>query len=224
MLNFRNSSALTALLAAMTLSACDRGQEGSITTPDGEPVYAAIDSTFSSNPNRTFVQLERLGNPLAMEVFVEKREHGFHDATSPRRDPGHFTDDYVLFLTRYAGRSEAFARAVAGALLGQMNQDPGDKLRVFPNRAAGVTAVTANDPANQAGMAVGYLTQVLAPGQGYGGRKLRGDDTVDKTATVGFGTVPQLGVTATAPGLATDNVDNTNPAPLNTFPYFPANP
>ncbi len=216
MLNFRNSSALTALLAAMTLSACDRGQEGSITTPDGEPVYAAIDSTFSSNPNRTFVQLERHGNPLVMEGFVEKREHGFHDAVSPMRDPAHFTDDIQLFLTRFAGRPLAYANAVAGALLGMQGQDPGDKLRVFPNRAAGVTAVTANTPEN---MSVGWLTQVLAPGVGYGGRKLRGDDTVDKALGVTFGTA--LGGPVTAPGLVTDNVDNTNPAPLNTFPYFP---
>ena len=218
MLNLRNSSALAALLAAMTLSACDRSPEGSITTPDGEPVYAAIDSTFASNPNRTFVQLERLGNPLAMEVFVEKREHGFHDAVSPMRDPAHFTDDYQLFLTQYAGRPLAYANAVAGAILGMQGQDPGDKIRVFPNRAAGVTAMTANTPEN---MSVGWLTQVLAPGVGYGGRKLRGDDTVDKGLQVLFGTA--LGGPVTAPGLVTDNVDNTNPAPLNTFPYFPAN-
>jgi hypothetical protein len=89
---------------------------------------------------------------------------------------------------------------------------------VFPNRAPGVTAVTANTPEN---MTVGWLTQVLAPGVGYGGRKLRGDDTVDKGLGVIFGAA--LGGPVTAPGLVTDNVDNTNPAPLNTFPYFPAN-
>jgi hypothetical protein len=54
---------------------------------------------------------------------------------------------------------------------------------------------------------------------GYGGRKLRGDDTVDKGLGVIFGAA--LGGPVTAPGLVTDNVGNTNPAPLNTFPYFP---
>ncbi len=218
MWNLRKSAAVAAIAAAATVGACDRNEGGSITNPGEEPVYSAADSTFASNPNRTFVQVERHANPLAMEVLVEKREHGFHDAVSPIRDPGHFTDDYVFFITNIAGRTEAYARTVAGALLGTINQDPGDKLRVFPNRAAGVTAITANTAEN---MTVGYLTQVLAPGVGYGGRKLRGDDTVDKTLQVGFGTA--LGGPVTAPGLVTDNVPNTNPAPLNTFPYFPAN-
>jgi hypothetical protein len=45
---------------------------------------------------------------------------------------------------------------------------------------------------------------------------------VDKGLGVIFGTA--LGGPVTAAGLVTDNVGNTNPAPLNTFPYFPANP
>jgi hypothetical protein len=218
MLNIRKASALAALLAAVVVSACDREERASITSPEEAPVYSALDSTFASNPNRTFVQVERLANPLAMEVFVEKREHEFHDAVMPVRDPAHFTDDYVFFITNIAGRPQAYAETVAGAILGRVGQDPGDKIRVFPNRAAGVTAMTANTAEN---MTVGWLTQVLAPGQGYGGRKLRGDDTVDKGLQVLFGTA--LGGPVTGPGLVTDNVPETNPAPLNTFPYFPAN-
>ncbi|MGQ0713062.1 MAG: DUF4331 family protein [Gemmatimonadaceae bacterium] len=181
------------------------------------------DTVVIGDTAHVFAQVERLANPLAMEVFVEKRFHTEHDAYSPVRDPEEFTPDYVQFVTTVAGRSEDYARAIAGALLGTA-QNPGDKLTVFTNRAAGVTAAIANDPANSMSSSTGWLTYVLAPGVGYGGRKLRGDDTVDKGASVVFGTA--LGnTTNVSPGLVTDNVDNTNPAPLTTFPYFPgANP
>ncbi len=214
-----------ALISAVVLlpAACDdKSDDGPLTVTRTDTirvrdtVRVVQTDTIRLGSNLILAQVERLGNPLAMEVFVEKRFHALHDVTSPFRDPGNFTDDYVLFITTVAGRSEAYAMAIAGALLGTA-ANPGDKLQVFTNRAPGVTAVTANDPAN---MTVGWLTHVLDPVNGYGGRKLRGDDTVDKGASVVFGTA--LGNTANvSPGLVTDNVGNTNPAPLATFPYFP---
>ena len=211
----RNLTTLAVLAVTALGAACDR-EGGNVTTPEQEPVYSAADSTFSSNTSRTFVQLERLGNPLFAEAFIEKREHTAHDQFNPHRDPVHFTDDVEWFLTNIAGRSPTYARTVAGALIGEFRQDPGDKLRVFPARAGGVTASTA---ANNAGT-VGFLTQVLAPNNtGYGGRMLMNDDVVDKYLGAGFGAA--LGGPVTAPGLVTDNVNSNDKQARNTFPYFP---
>ncbi len=215
MLKRTKSWGLVAGMAVMAVSAaCDRNPSGSVVDPE-QPVLAALDTTFSSNPNRRFLQVERLANPLAMEVFVQKREHDAHDAFSPRQDPGHFTDDYIDFLTRVAGRNEAYARAVASVFLGNFNNHPGDMIKVFTTRAPGVTAANSATAGN-----VGFLTYVLNPTGGYGGRKLMGDDVVDKIANAGFGNL--LGGPVTAPGLVTDNVDANDKPALTTFPYFPA--
>jgi hypothetical protein len=178
-----------------------------------------MDNTFSSDTTRSFVQVERLANPLVMEVFVEKREHDAYNAFPPIKDWEHFTDDIENFLMTVAGRPQDYASAVRTVLVGT-RASPGDLIKVFPGRAPGVTAAIANDPSNPMSANVGWLTQVLAPNNtGYGGRKIRGDDTVDKGLGVVFGTA--LGGPVTGPGLTTDNVPNTNPAPLSTFPYFP---
>jgi len=210
----RSWRAVAPLALVGALAACEQEQPTGLT----QPGYASFDSTFATNTSRTFVQVERLGNPLFAEAFVMKREHTTHDAFSPDRDPGHFTDDVVDFLTTVAKRDQAYSNTVAGALLGMPNMDPGDKLRVFPNRAAGVTSTNRDamrDAAN-----VGFLSQVLTPGNaGYGGRKLEGDDVVDKYLMAGFGSA--LGGPVTAPGLTTDNVDMNDKRARNTFPYFP---
>lgn len=202
---------LPALLAVVGLSAgCDR--EPTSATP---PQYAAYDSTFANNPNRLFVTVERLGNPLVSEVLLEKREHEAHNVLPPLRDPGHFTDNIVAFITDVAKRDPAYANAVANVLVGT-DANPGDKLTVFTNRAPGVTAATA-----ASSNAVGWLTYVLAPNEGYGGRKLMNDDVVDKGLSVIFGGV--LGNTNNvSPGLVTDNVRSNDNTALNTFPYLPA--
>lgn len=206
--------AFSAILLAAASAACDQDKSALVGPTDAK--YAAMDSTFSSNTNRTFAQVERLGNPLFAEALLQKREHSTHDAFGPDRDPAHFTDDAAHFLMEVAGRDADYAGAVAPALLGTPTMDPGDKLRVFPGRVGSVTAATAGDAAN-----VGFLTYVVAPNNtGYGGRKLMNDDVVDKYLGVAFGTL--LGAPATAPGLATDNVPSNDVQARNTFPYFPA--
>lgn len=219
------TGALLALAGATTLMAgCERTVTELRTDTLTDTLFVPVDrivrdTVVIGDTAHIFQQVERLANPLAMEVFVEKRFHTEHDVYNPTRDPEEFTPDYVQFITTVARRSEAYARAIAGALLGTA-QNPGDKLAVFTARAPGVTAVIANDPANPLSASTGWLTHVLAPNVGYGGRKLRGDDTVDKGASVVFGTA--LGNTENvSPGLVTDNVPNTNPAPLGAFPYFP---
>lgn len=216
MFNRTKFRAVMGLMAVTALSAaCDR----ELTTTGEEPAemaVAAFDTTFSNNPGRRFTQVERLGNPLAMEVFVEKREHATHDASVPARDPFHFTDDYVYFITQIAKRDTAYAMAIAGAILGTP-ENPGDMIKVFTNRAAGVNASNlAAAPATQ----VGWLSFVLNPTGGYGGRRLS-DDVVDIGSGAVFGSL--LGNTKNvSPGLTTDNVDSNDKAFATTFPYLAA--
>jgi hypothetical protein len=214
MLNRTKTSALAAVLAITAVSgACDREVTNAVTPIQAE--FAAIDTTFSTNTNRRFDQVERLGNPLVMEVLVEKREHDAYDAFPLLQDPSHFTDDLVHFITQVAGRDDGYARVVTSVLLGTTQSNPGDKITVFTNRQAGVTANTATNNG-----AVGWLTQVLAPNEGYGGRKIEGDDVVDKATAVVFGSAAG-NTNNVSPGLVGDNVPSTNPPMLNTFPWFP---
>src|SRR5687768_16730262 len=90
-------TASLALLSVVVVAACE--QEGSTSPQLTDPQVASFDSTFSSNPNRRFDQVERLGNPLTAEVFIQKREHDAFDAFPARQDPVHFTDDIVAFMT-----------------------------------------------------------------------------------------------------------------------------
>lgn len=175
-----------------------------------------------------FDQIERLANPLVSEVFVDKREHGHFNTSIPVEDRAQFTDDIVGFVRNVAGRTQGVADAISATLVGDFARGTGatgggDMLMVFMDRAAGVTATIANDPANAAGNVVGWLTYLpvppLAGAMGYGGRKLRGDDTVDKGLLVTFG--PLLDANNVSPGLATDNVPVNDGTVLASFPYLP---
>ena len=202
-----------AALAVMAAGACD--QEEPTGLAGNGAGMAAFDSTFASNSARRFDQVERLGNPLTMEVFVEKREHDAYDAYPARQDPDHFTDDVVAFVTTVAKREASYGAAIAGALLGTP-ANRGDKIAVFTTRASGVTAANMGTAAN-----VGWLSHVLDATNGYGGRKLAGDDVVDKGLSVTFGNALGNNTNVSA-GLVTDNVPANDKAPLTTFPYLPA--
>lgn len=193
-----------ALGAALTGAACE--QDATRTIVEVQPPEVIRDTTFLGNTSLVFNQIERLGNPLVSEVFVEKREHDFFNTTNPITDVANFRDDLTRFVTGTAGRQQAYAAAVAAALTPDM-------LAVFPNRAAGVTAANAD-----ASALVGWLTHALAPNNtGYGGRKLDNDDAVDKGLSVIFGAA--LGNTANvSPGLSTDNVPDNQTDP-DAFPY-----
>jgi hypothetical protein len=192
-----------ALVAALSAGACSEDATRTIVEVQKR------DTVFLGNPNLVFDQIERLGNPLVSEVFVEKREHDFFNTTNPITDVANFRDDLQRFVTGTAGRSAAYATAVASALTPDM-------LAVFPNRAAGVTAANAD-----ASALVGWLSHALAPNNtGYGGRKLDNDDAVDKGLSVIFGTA--LGNTSNvSPGLSTDNVPDPQTDP-DAFPYVAA--
>ena len=201
-----------ALVAALSAGACSEDATRTIVEVQKKDTVTVTvtlrDTVRIGTANLVFDQIERLGNPLVSEVFVEKREHDFFNTTNPVTDPANFRDDIQRFITSVAGRDAAYAATVAAALTPDM-------LAVFPNRAPGVTAATAD-----ASALVGWLTHALSPGTGYGGRKLDNDDAVDKGLSVIFGTA--LGNNNNvSPGLSTDNVPDNQTDP-DVFPYVAA--
>ena len=184
---------------AAAMAGCD--EEGGLTDNNNG---TGTDTVHIGNTARSFTQLERLGNPLVSEVLVEKREHGPYNTDNPSEDNANFRDDIVGFITTVAGRDPAYAGAVADALVGS-----GDMLVVRLDKVGG----------GPQGANVGWLTYALDPANGYGGRKLSGDDVVDKGLSVIFGRA--LGNTNNvSPGLVTDNVAANDKVHTSTFPYL----
>lgn len=143
--------------------------------------------------NRTYDQIERLGNPLVSEVMFAKRNHGFHNTTSPSEDPANFTAELKTFVATVAGRSATVQNTLAAVLLPDM-------LIVQTDKAGGTG---------------GWLSWALA--DGYGGRTLT-DDVVDAGLMAIFG--PLLDPNNVSPGLTTDNVGANDKAFGTTFPYL----
>ena len=153
--------------------------------------------------NRTYNQIERLGNPLVSEVFFPKRDHGLHNNKSPIDDtrtvaaggtdvPGHIR----AFVSSFPGRTEATITTLQAVLAP-------DELLVYPNRA-GATA--------------GWLSWALA--SGYGGRKLN-DDVVDVGLSAVFGNALDAAQPVLA-GLTSDNVGPGVRSFSTSFPYLEA--
>jgi len=148
-----------------------------------------------TNPDRTYNQVQRLGNPLVSEVFLAKRDHGFHGATAPTIDVAAFTPIIRGFVNNVAGRDTTVGKTLAAVLLP-------DELIVQSDRATSTA---------------GWLTWALA--NGWGGRKLD-DDVVTAGLQAVFGAL--LDPSNTSPGLADDNVDANDVAFGTTFPYLAA--
>ena len=196
-------AALPALAAAaMITAACGDDTRTIVEVQKPDTVIKVVTDTVKiGNTTVTFDQMERLGNPLVSEVFVEKREHSHFNASQPSEDVAQFRDDIARFVTTVAGREPAYANAVAAALTPDMLVVRTDKVGGGPY-----------------GANVGWLTYVLDPANGYGGRKLQGDDVVDKGLAVIFGNA--LGNNNNvSPGLVTDNVDANDKAHGAVFPY-----
>ena len=148
-----------------------------------------------ASSDRVFVQVERLGNPLVSEVFLAKRNHGFHNAGKPSTDVANHATELKAFVTTVAGRDQSVANTLASVLLPDM-------LIVQTDKASSTA---------------GWLTWALA--NGYGGRKLT-DDVVDAGLAALFGTL--LSPSNVSPGLTTDNVSQNDKPFLTTFPYLAA--
>jgi len=202
---------ISALALAFTTAACanDKGDDitGPVTplAPSGGGgaggVTAGPDSLRFAN--RVFYQVERLGNPLVAEVFLEMKDHAYHDAGTPNTDRQNFRFNVVRFITDVAKRGPPLAGAIADVLLPDM-----------------LTLQTDKAPAT-----AGYLNFVFNP-QAYGGRRLQ-DDAVDISLAATFGRLldpANIDQTGANPGLATDNVPafGGGPVPTGTFPYLAA--
>lgn len=151
--------------------------------------------TGPSTSPRVYTQVERLGNPLVSEVFLAKRNHGFHNAGMPSTDVANHSVELKAFVKTVAGRQDNVANTIAAVLLPDM-------LIV---------------QANKAGNTAGWLTWALA--DGYGGRKLA-DDVVDAGLAAIFG--PLLSPANVTVALTTDNVSANDKAFAATFPYLAA--
>ena len=150
------------------------------------------------DPNRTFNQVQRLGNPLISEVLLEKRDHSLHGSIGPDQDVALVAPKVVDFVTNVAGRDPAYVTALGGVLL--------------PD----VLVVQTDKPTNTAS----WLNFVDLPPlvNGWGGRKLD-DDVVDLALLAVFGDPFGADPTHTTPALTTDNVASDSPI-TGTFPYL----
>lgn len=154
------------------------------------------DNTTTAPPLvRTYNQVQRLGNPLVSEVFLAKRDHGFHGSTAPTIDVASFTPIIRGFVDNVAGRDTTVGKTIAAVLLP-------DELLVQSDKATNTA---------------GWLTWALA--NGWGGRRLD-DDVVTAGLQAIFG--PLLNANNTTPALADDHVDANDVAFSATFPYLAA--
>lgn len=175
---------LSVCLSLLAAAACDNNDDG-MTTP-------ATD--------RTYDQVQRLGNPLVSEVFLAKRSHPQHGSIGPDQDVAMIGEELKGFVTGVAGRSQTLANTLASVLLP-------DLLIVQTDKA------TAS---------AGWLTWLPQLGNGWGGRKLS-DDVVDLGLLAIFGDpfgIDPAGAAGKA-GLTTDNVAADSPFQA-TFPYLAA--
>ncbi len=144
---------------------------------------------------RTYNQVQRLGNPLVSEVFLAKRSHPVHGSIGPGQDVALLSAELKAFVKNVAGRNTTVQNTLATVLLP-------DELIVQ----------TDKDPKT-----TGWLSWALA--NGWGGRKLT-DDVVDAGLLAIFG--PLLDPNNTSPGLESDNVAANDHPFLTTFPYLAA--
>jgi len=153
------------------------------------------DDNVVAATERTYNQIQRLGNPLVSEVFLAKRSHPVHGVTGPAEDVQLISAELKGFVASVAGRNATVQNALAAVLLP-------DELIIQ----------TDKDPAS-----AGWLSWALA--NGWGGRTLT-DDVVDAGLAATFGSL--LDPNNTSPGLTTDNVAANDVAFGSTFPYLAA--
>lgn len=153
----------------------------------------------SVDTNRTYNQVQRLGNPLVSEVLLAKRDHAFHGSSNPSDDVANFSAKVKGFVAAFRPNATGLQNALATTLL--------------PD----VLTVNTDQPQSSAG----YLSYVLAAsGKGYGGRKLT-DDVVDISLTAVFSDLLDPTQFVCKPftlPLCTDNVPSHGGFTA-TFPY-----
>src|ERR1044071_9858632 len=160
---------------------------------------AGCDENETTTPvtERTFNQIQRLGNPLVSEVFLAKRSHPVHGSLGPAQDTLYIRAELKDFVKNVAGRNTTVQNTLAAVLLP-------DELIVQ----------TDKDPST-----AGWLSWALA--NGWGGRKLT-DDAVDVGLSAIFSDLLSPVQAVCKPfvlPLCTDNV-GTHSQFTATFPYL----
>src|SRR3954470_6365750 len=103
----RLPAALRLALVCLVAAACD----------DGSDIVA---STNPVDANRVYNQIERIGNPLVSEVFLEKRDHGFHNSGAPSTDVSQFKTKLESFVRNVPGRNTTVQTTLSAVLLPDM--------------------------------------------------------------------------------------------------------
>jgi len=150
-------------------------------------------------PTRSFNQVQRLGNPLVSEVFLAKKDHGFHGSIGPADDAASFGATVKGFVAAFRPQATTLQNTLAAVLLPDM-------LIVQTDKAASTA---------------GWLSWALA--NGYGGRKLT-DDVVDIGLSGIFSDLLDSTQAVCKPfalPLCTDNV-GSHSAFTPAFPYLAA--
>ena len=148
---------------------------------------------------RSYNQVQRLGNPLVSEVFLAKKDHGFHGSIGPADDAAAFAAPLKGFVAAFRPNATTLQNTLAAVLLP-------DVLIVQTNKA------TAS---------AGWLSWALA--DGWGGRKLT-DDVVDTGLSAIFSDLLDATQFVCKPGalpLCTDNVGSHSTFGT-AFPYLAA--
>src|SRR5688572_1009329 len=85
------------------------------------------DSDLMTAPNgqtppvvRSFNQVQRLGNPLVSEVFLPKKDHGFHGSVGPADDVASFTPTVKGFVAAFRPQATSLQNTLASVLLPDM--------------------------------------------------------------------------------------------------------
>src|ERR1041384_5348524 len=80
---------------------------------------AGCDENETTTPvtERTFNQIQRLGNPLVSEVFLAKRSHPVHGSLGPAQDVALIGAELKSFVATVAGRNSTVQNTLAAVLL-----------------------------------------------------------------------------------------------------------
>lgn len=151
----------------------------------------------STDVDKTYNQVQRLGNPLVSEVFLLKRDHAFHGSNTPADDVNAFSGKVKGFVAAFRPNATGLQNTLASVLLPDM-------------------LIVQTDKAQNT---AGWLSWALS--NGYGGRKLT-DDVVDTGLSAIFSDLLDPTQAVCKPGvlpLCTDNVPSHS-AFTSTFPYL----
>src|SRR5262245_64285475 len=72
-----------------------------------------VTTPITQTPTRSFNQVQRLGNPLVSEVFLPKKDHGFHGSVGPADDAAAFTTTVKGFVAAFRPQATTLQNTLA---------------------------------------------------------------------------------------------------------------